>query len=142
MDSHNLFLTRTTYRLLRAEDGAVLIAAVVVARGRGSDEDRAGLAIELETMAAALEQVAASAAMAGDNDALLARALYARFATERAIERIVMSATAVLGGMAFIESPDIAYLLAATRALAFHPPSREAAAAPLVRYLSGLPLML
>ena len=31
MDSHNLFLTRTTYRLLRAEYGAVLIAAVVVA---------------------------------------------------------------------------------------------------------------
>ena len=31
MDSHNLFLTRTTYRLLRAEYGAALIAAVVVA---------------------------------------------------------------------------------------------------------------
>jgi hypothetical protein len=31
MDSHNLFLTRMTYRLLRAEYGAVLIAAVVVA---------------------------------------------------------------------------------------------------------------
>jgi hypothetical protein len=31
MDSHNLFLTRTTYRLVRAEYGAALIAAVVVA---------------------------------------------------------------------------------------------------------------
>ena len=31
MDSHNLFLTKTTYRLLRAEYGAALIAAVVVA---------------------------------------------------------------------------------------------------------------
>jgi uncharacterized membrane protein YvlD (DUF360 family) len=31
MDSHNLFLTRATYRLLRAEYGAALIAAVVVA---------------------------------------------------------------------------------------------------------------
>ncbi len=31
MDSHNLFLTRTTYRLLRAEYGAALIAAAVVA---------------------------------------------------------------------------------------------------------------
>ena len=31
MDSHNLFLTRTTCRLLRAEYGAALIAAVVVA---------------------------------------------------------------------------------------------------------------
>lgn len=31
MDSHNLFLTRTTYRLLRAEYGAVLSAAAVLA---------------------------------------------------------------------------------------------------------------
>src|SRR5260370_35059041 len=31
MDSHNLFLTRTTYRLLRAEYSAALIGAVVVA---------------------------------------------------------------------------------------------------------------
>lgn len=31
MDSHNLFLTRTTHRLLRAEYGVALIAAVVVA---------------------------------------------------------------------------------------------------------------
>jgi hypothetical protein len=31
MDSHNLFLTRTTSRLLRAEYGAVLIAAAVLA---------------------------------------------------------------------------------------------------------------
>ena len=58
---------------------ATNLAERVVARGRGSDEDRAGLAIELETMAAALEQVASAAAAADDNDALLARALYARF---------------------------------------------------------------
>ena len=107
---------------------ATNLAERVIARGRGSDEDRAGLAIELEAAAAALEQVAAFAATAGDNDALLARALYARFATERAIERVVMSAAATLGGMSFIESPEIAYLLGATRALAFHPPSRAAAA--------------
>jgi len=31
MDSHNLFLTRTTYRLLRAEYGVALIAVVVLA---------------------------------------------------------------------------------------------------------------
>jgi len=121
---------------------ATNLAERAIARGRGSDEDRAGLAIELETMAAALEQVASVAATAGDNDALLARALYARFATERAIERVVMSAAATLGGMAFIESPEIAYLLGATRALAFHPPSRAAAAGPMARYLAGGPLTL
>jgi alkylation response protein AidB-like acyl-CoA dehydrogenase len=123
---------------------ATNLAERVIARGRGSDEDRAGLAIELETVAAALEQVAAFAATSGsgDNDALLARALYARFATERAIERVVMSAAATLGGMSFIESPEVAYLLGATRALAFHPPSRAAAARPLARYLAGGPLTL
>jgi alkylation response protein AidB-like acyl-CoA dehydrogenase len=121
---------------------ATNLAERVIARGRGSDEDRAGLAIELEATAAALEQVAAFAVTAGDNDALLARALYARFATERAIERVVMSAAATLGGMSFIESPEIAYLLGATRALAFHPPSRAAAAGPIARYLAGGPLIL
>ena len=34
----------------------------------------------------------------------------AGFATERAIERVVMPATAVLDGMSFIEPPEIAYL--------------------------------
>ena len=121
---------------------ATNLAERVIERGRGSEMDRAGLAIELESAAAALEHVAITAAHTNDNDALLANALFVRYAAERTIERVVMSATAVAGGMAFIESPDIAYLLAATRALAFHPPSREAAAAPLVRYLSGLPLML
>jgi alkylation response protein AidB-like acyl-CoA dehydrogenase len=114
----------------------------VIARGRGSDEDRAGLAIELEAMAAALEQVACAAVTDSDNDALLARALYVRFATERAIERVVMPAAATLGGMSFISSPEIAYLLGATRALAFHPPSRAAAAGPIARYLAGQPLLL
>jgi alkylation response protein AidB-like acyl-CoA dehydrogenase len=121
---------------------ATNLAERVIARGRGTDEDRAGLAIELETMAAALEQLAAYAATADDNDALLARALYARFATERAIERVVMSAAAAAGGMSFIESPEIAYLLGATRALAFHPPSRAAAAGPIARHLAGGPLTL
>ena len=121
---------------------ATNLAERVIAHGRGSDEDRAGLAIELETVTAALEQVACVAATIDDNDALLARALYARFATERAIERVAMSAAAALGGMSFIESPEIAYLLGATRALAFHPPSRAAAAGPIARYLADGPLTL
>jgi len=121
---------------------ATNLAERVIARGRGSDEDRAGLAIELETAAAALEQVAMTAATTADNEELLARALYVRFATERTIERVVMAASAAIGGMGFIESPEVAYLLGATRALAFHPPSRAAAAGPLARYLTGHALTL
>jgi alkylation response protein AidB-like acyl-CoA dehydrogenase len=119
---------------------ATNLAERAITRARGTDEDRADLAIELETMAAALEQVATTTA--NDNNTLLARALYTRFAAERAIERAVTSATAALGGMSFISSPEIAYLLAATRALAFHPPSRAAAAGPIARYLAGGPLTL
>jgi alkylation response protein AidB-like acyl-CoA dehydrogenase len=115
---------------------ATNLAERAIEHRRGSDEDRAGMAIELETVAAALEHVASVAATVQDNDLLLARALYARFATERAIERVVMSASAALGGMSFIESPEVAYLLATTRALAFHPPSRTAAAGPLAHYLA------
>jgi alkylation response protein AidB-like acyl-CoA dehydrogenase len=121
---------------------ATNLAERAIARGKGSDEDRASLAIELETMAAALEHAACAATTSDDNDALLARALYARFATERTIERVAMSAAAALGGMSFIESPEVAYLLGVIRALAFHPPSRSAAAGPIARYLAGGPLVL
>ena len=121
---------------------ATNLAERVIAGAKGTDEDRAGLAIELEAMAAALERAACAATAECDNDALLARALYARFATERAVERAAMAAAAALGGMSFIQSPEIAYLLAAVRALAFHPPSRAAAAGPIARYLAGGPLFL
>jgi len=93
-------------------------------------------------VAAALEQVTSGAATVEDNDVLLAPALYARFGTERAIERVVMSASAALGGLSFIESPEVAYLLGATRALAFHPPSRAAAAGPIARNLADGPLIV
>jgi alkylation response protein AidB-like acyl-CoA dehydrogenase len=121
---------------------ATNLAERAITRGRGTDEERAGLAIELETAAAALEQAASVATTTDDNDALLARALYTRFATERTVERVVMSAAASLGGMSFIESPEIAYLLGASRALAFHPPARAAAAGAIARYLAGGPLTL
>ncbi len=114
----------------------------VLELGKGSAEDRANLAIEVGAASAALEHVAASAAGSTDNDDLLARALYARYATERTIERVVMSASALAGGMAFIGSSEISYLLGATRALAFHPPSRAAASAPLAQFLDGAPLAL
>jgi alkylation response protein AidB-like acyl-CoA dehydrogenase len=121
----------------------------VLADQRGSVEDRALLAIELEAAAASLHGAAgalddATDAGAADTDgsADLATALFVRYAAERAIERAAMSAAALAGGMAFIGSPDVAYLLSACRALAFHPPSRSAVSQPLVSYLGGEPLVL
>ncbi len=121
---------------------ASALAERVISSGKGSATDRAVLAIELETSAAALEQVAESADEEVDLDRLLARALCARYAAERSIERVVMGAAAAAGGMAFIGSSDVAYLLAASRALAFHPPSLAAASEPLARHLAGSALTL
>jgi len=115
----------------------------VIAGGRGSHEERALLGIELEMVTAALEHAAArTSARGSDIDADLALALYVRYGAERAIERTVMAASALAGGMAFIGSSEIAYLLAASRALAFHPPSRAAASEPLARHLAGEALNL
>jgi alkylation response protein AidB-like acyl-CoA dehydrogenase len=118
------------------------LAERVIGTGRGSAEDRVSLAIELESATAALQYAASGLSACGNLDAELAQALYARYAAERAIERVAMAAATMAGGMAFITSPDIAYFLAASRALAFHPPSRAVASAALALHLSGEPLVL
>jgi alkylation response protein AidB-like acyl-CoA dehydrogenase len=73
---------------------------------------------------------------------LLARALLARYSVQDSVSRVACAAAEALGGMGFIRSPEVAYLVAATRALAFHPPSRVAVAAPLARFLDGEPLRI
>jgi alkylation response protein AidB-like acyl-CoA dehydrogenase len=118
------------------------LAERVIAGGRGSAEDRVGLATELESATAALQFAASGLAASGDLDAELAQALYARYAAERAIERVAMAAATMAGGMAFITSSEIPYLLSASRALAFHPPSRSAASEALARHLAGGALVL
>jgi alkylation response protein AidB-like acyl-CoA dehydrogenase len=123
------------------------LAERALGNARGGEADRVALAIELESAAAALERVAGQLAEpapeeAADTDAFLARALFVRYAAEQAIERSAMAAAALAGGTAFIGSAEVGYLLAACRALAFHPPSRAAASAPLAGYLAGQPLSL
>jgi alkylation response protein AidB-like acyl-CoA dehydrogenase len=114
----------------------------VVSAGRGGATERVALAGDLEGAMAALE-AGARAMLAGErgNDAL-ARMLLVRYAVQGAIDRATDLAVELLGGMAFIESSDVSYLLAASRALAFHPPSRLSAAGRLDRYLAGEPLVL
>jgi alkylation response protein AidB-like acyl-CoA dehydrogenase len=68
--------------------------------------------------------------------------LLVRYATERALERATDLAVTMLGGIAFIQSPDVSYLLAASRGLAFHPPSRSSMASGLASLLAGEPLRL
>ena len=96
------------------------IASALVERvlpaARGSVSDRAALAVRIES-AAALTEGLARRIMAGetDNDALAA-ALVTRFAVQDAIAATVNQAVELLGGMAYIGSSDVAYLVAASHA--------------------------
>ena len=118
------------------------LAERVLVSGRGNAQDRTLLAVELESATAALAHVATTVEGGGDLEHDLAQALYARYAAERAVERASMAAAALAGGMAFIGASDISYLLAASRALAFHPPSLGAASEPLAAHLAGADLVL
>jgi alkylation response protein AidB-like acyl-CoA dehydrogenase len=121
---------------------ASALAARAIQAGRGSVYDRSSLAIELESAMAALESVAHSLMDGGAGSSQFARALFVRFAVQQAIERASALAAELMGGMAFVQSSEIAYLQAAARALAFHPPSRLAAAGGLAHYLAGGELTL
>jgi hypothetical protein len=59
-----------------------------------------------------------------------------------AISATVNQATELLGGMAYINSSDVAYLAAASHAIAFHPPSRSSVAGGLLDYYAGYPMVV
>jgi alkylation response protein AidB-like acyl-CoA dehydrogenase len=114
----------------------------VLAAGRGTPAERTRLATEVEGAMAGLECVArAMGAGERDNDTL-AQSLFVRYSTQGAIERAVSLAGELLGGMAFVKSSEVGYLIAAATALAFHPPSRLSVAPALDAYLSGEPLVM
>jgi alkylation response protein AidB-like acyl-CoA dehydrogenase len=122
------------------------IASALVERvllsGRGGPADRVALATETEGAMAALEGVA-RAMVAGERDnAQLGRMLLVRYAVQDAVARATSRAVELLGGMAFIGSPEVAYLLAASRGLSLHPPSRPTTAKSLDSFLAGGPLAL
>jgi hypothetical protein len=58
------------------------------------------------------------------------------------IERVTKNAAELLGGMAFVGSSEISYLLAASRILAFHPPWRLSMIPALARNLAGESLVM
>jgi isobutylamine N-monooxygenase len=113
-----------------------------LAGGRGSMTDRAQAAIELESAVALVEGVARAIGDGLAGDAAVTSVLVARYAAQRALRAAADMAAELLGGIAFMRSPDIGYLIAAVRPLAYHPPSRTAMAQPLVDYFIGNPLRL
>lgn len=119
---------------------ASALAERVVEAGRGDAAERARLFVELEGAMAAVEGVAGALGSEPRGDALLARALCARYLVQDSIGRAAALAAELLGGAAFIGSSEVAYLLAAARALAFHPPSRPAMSEPLAAFVDGAEL--
>lgn len=114
----------------------------VLDRSRGSVSDRASLAVRIES-AAALTEGLARRIMDGetDNDTLAA-SLVTRFAVQDAVTATAAQAVELLGGMAYIGSSEVAYLAAASHAIAFHPPSRSSMAGGLLDYYAGYPVVV
>lgn len=113
-----------------------------LAGGRGSVTDRAQAAIQLESAVALVEGVARAIDDGLTGDAAVTAVLVARYAAQPALRAAADMAAELLGGIAFMRSPDIGYLVAAVRPLAYHPPSRTAMAQALVDYFTGKPLQL
>ncbi|MDD9380343.1 acyl-CoA/acyl-ACP dehydrogenase [Streptomyces sp. ZAF1911] len=97
----------------------------------------ADAACEIETSMAALEAIARAFDEGDRSDELSARMLFVREGIRHGIKRAASTAVDALGGIAFIKSPEIAYLLAAVQAAGFHPPSRRATADTLHAYHAG-----
>lgn len=100
---------------------ASALAETVLERRRGSAADRVLVVGALEGAAAAVEGVAALADTGAMDEALLARALFARYAAQRAITESTDRAAELLGGSDFASGARTAHLLAASRALVHHP---------------------
>jgi alkylation response protein AidB-like acyl-CoA dehydrogenase len=109
----------------------------VLKSDRASTETRARLIIELEGSMSALEGIAHAMGTGERGEWLLTRSLLVRYACQGALVRAASLAAEVLGGLAFMQGPDVSYLLAAAHALAFHPPQRERTAGALVEAMSG-----
>jgi alkylation response protein AidB-like acyl-CoA dehydrogenase len=97
----------------------------------------ADLGVRLETATLLLEGIARQLmAKEGDN-AALTKAMISRYGAQEAIVDVTSRAVEALGGMAFISSPEVAYLAAACQCVSFHPPSRSSTRRALAENLSG-----
>jgi alkylation response protein AidB-like acyl-CoA dehydrogenase len=97
----------------------------------------ADLGVRLETATLLLERIATQLMAKMSDGAALAKAMIARYAAQDAILDAARMAVEALGGMAFISSPDVAYLAAACHCVAFHPPSRISMRQQLAAHLNG-----
>lgn len=110
--------------------------------GRGKPDDRVAALAPLETVFAALEGLAAQVDAGRCDDDLLGRCLLVRYSAQRAIAEATDTALVLRGGLAFAADAHPVDVLAASRALAFHPPSEISMREPLDAWLRGEALRL
>jgi alkylation response protein AidB-like acyl-CoA dehydrogenase len=122
--------------------GASSLVERALARGRGTVTDRAAAGLQLESAVALLEGVARGVQDGVSGDEAVAAVLVARFAAQQALAEATDRAAELLGGIAYMQSSEISYLISAARPLTFHPPSRASTAGALVDYFVGEPLRL
>jgi alkylation response protein AidB-like acyl-CoA dehydrogenase len=113
------------------------LAEMVLLQDRASAADRVRLAVDLEGAMSALEGVARAMEAGERRNRDLARMMMVRYAVQDAIERATNLAVEALGGVAFITSGDVGYLLAASRGLGLHPPARAATSHRLAAHIAG-----
>ena len=122
------------------------IASALVERvefsDRGGATERVNLAIEVEGAMAALEGIARGMCAGERGNDEFGRMLLVRYAVGAAIDRAAALAVELLGPLAFIESAEVTYLLAATHALSLHPPARPKACKRLNDFLTGSPIVV
>lgn len=118
-----------------------LVEAVLEQR-RGTAIERIALVGELDTTMASLEAIAGLPMTDEGDPFAVSRALYVRYSAQQVVERVAAHATELLGGMAFMGSGLSTTLFTASRALAFHPPSRASMAEALDRFVLGGPLII
>ncbi|WP_030807197.1 acyl-CoA dehydrogenase family protein [Streptomyces sp. NRRL S-337] len=121
---------------------ASALTELVMQRERGSITDRAAVGILLESAVGLTEGTARAVRDGVAGEDAVAAALTARFAIQKALGAISEQAVELLGGIAFIKSPEVAYLSSALHPLAFHPPGRTSSSPHLVEYFNGGPLQI
>lgn len=112
------------------------LTEMLFAREKGTSEQRSRVAGELKASFLALERVAISLETAPQPQ-ILFDAITVRYAVQDAIQRAVTETIEILGGMQFVQDPAVSYLGAATRVIAFHPPTRGSMWAELDRAHRG-----
>jgi len=110
---------------------------VAEASERAAPHDLLSMVGELEASVAILDHIARRIDEGDSSDDLLARALTCRYSIERAIQRVTDIGMELVGVQALASDDALTNLVVASRALAYHPPSRRRSEGSLVAYYKG-----